>query len=111
MWAIIGTVVPTMLACAAAAGRDWSLDQPRQLDAANQDWNPEFYADYWPGVCTTGKLQSPLNIKEKGVLPLDDILVTNISMPVVQKPVIKHTGHAIEVQFPLLNFLRGRRDP
>jgi carbonic anhydrase len=96
MWAIIASVVPALFERAAAAGKD------RLLGAIQEDWNPAFYADYWPGVCTAGKLQSPLNIQDDGVVPMGETLVTNISMPIAQNPIIKHNGHAIEVQNPML---------
>lgn len=98
---IASVVVLSLVSCAAAAGSDWSADQHilQSVEVSVEaDWNSEFYADYWPGVCATGQSQSPLNLKhESSLLPVPQDLVTTWQMPLVHEPIIKHTGHAIEV--------------
>ena len=97
MWVVQSVVSLCFVTHAAAARPDWD---PQYRTSTAGDWNPEFYADYWPGVCATGESQSPLTLPdEQRLLSVPEALLTTWGMPKVQKPIITHTGHAIEVCF------------
>lgn len=102
MWVVDNVVVLFLcfVSHAAAAGSEWA--PPNRLGAVGE-WNPEFYADFWPGVCATGEAQSPLNLPgDQNLMPLPDALQTTWGMPTVQEPIITHTGHAVQVSSLLL---------
>ena len=69
--------------------------------AAAEQFDPTFYADpsTWGGICSTGGMQSPINLparyEELPAVPLD--MVTMMRMPLVKEPRIVNEGHAIQV--------------
>jgi hypothetical protein len=69
--------------------------------AIEATFDPEFYANPWTGVCASGLLQTPIDLPadRASMATVPDELVTTIKMPVVNGPVIKDAGHAMQVRF------------
>jgi hypothetical protein len=67
---------------------------------AIEAFDPEFYANPWSGVCAAGLLQTPIDLPSDhaSMATVPDELVTTINMPVVNAPVTKDTGHAMQVR-------------
>jgi hypothetical protein len=63
-------------------------------------FDPEFYANPWTGVCAAGMMQTPIDLptEHASMASVPDELVTTIRMPVVNDPIIKDTGHAMQVR-------------
>jgi hypothetical protein len=62
-------------------------------------WDPEYYANPWTGVCVTGTMQTPIDLKaDYRQLPaVPDELVTDIKMPMVKNAVVKNVASAMQV--------------
>ena len=64
------------------------------------EFDPAYYANSWGGVCTMGKMQTPIDLparyEDLPSVPMD--LVTAIHMPVVKNPMLVNKGSAIQVR-------------
>lgn len=87
---------------AVAALLPAALAAPSGDLAVKNVFDPEYYAREWTGTCATGKMQTPIDLPVAETLPgVPDDLVTDVKMPVVNAPVIKNVGSAMQVRAEL----------
>ena len=72
---------------------------------SQQLFDQEYYKSSVEAVplCMTGRQQSPVNIDTSAAQgrPVPSDMYTDIVFPTVQNPVLRNTGHALEVCLPL----------